>query len=105
MIQIVTRKGRSGKTQWRAYGQLGTLTDPTAYPSNYFTSGFSGTTGTTAFSGNCILDLQTRGLCRADQTMSFNPLTFYNVQGTGHTHDYGASASGGGSSGDPGPAA
>src|SRR5205085_8018133 len=96
VIQIVTRKGRSGKTQWRAYGQLGTLTDPTAYPSNYFTAGFSGAAGTTPFNGNCILDLQTRGLCRADQVVTFNPLTFYKVQGTGHLHDYGASASGGG---------
>ncbi|AHG90170.1 TonB-dependent outer membrane protein, SusC/RagA [Gemmatirosa kalamazoonensis] len=96
VIQIVTRKGRTGKTQWRAYGQYGTLQDPTDYPSNYFTAGFNGASGSTAFNGNCILDLQTRGLCRADQTMSFNPLTFYSVQGTGHARDFGASASGGG---------
>jgi TonB-linked SusC/RagA family outer membrane protein len=96
VIQIVTRKGRQGKTQWRGYGTYGTLKDATEYPSNYYTSGLDGTSGTAAFNGNCILDLQTRGLCRANQLMSFNPLTFYKVQGTGHTHDFGASAAGGG---------
>ncbi len=96
VIQIVTKTGRNGKTAYRAYAQGGILEDPTTYPTNYFTSGFSGASGTAAFAGNCVLDSQLRGLCRRDQVVSFNPLEFYDVQKRGSIADFGASVAGGG---------
>ena len=48
VIQIQTKKGRSGRTDWRVYGQYGQLEDPTAYPDNYYTTGLNGTSGSAA---------------------------------------------------------
>lgn len=94
VIQITTKRGRAGAAAWRSNAQYGGMTDPTDYPDNYYTSGLAGTTGNVFFAA-CTLDKAARSLCRRDQLFQFNPIKYYNVQGTGHTQDLGLSVSGG----------
>lgn len=96
VIQVTTKRGRTGKTQWRSFAQAGTLTDVTPWKDNYYVKGLAGTTGTTTYSSSCILDRATRGLCRADTVYTFNPATFYKPYDRGSTMELGLSAAGGG---------
>ncbi len=95
VLQITTKRGRSGKTSWRGYANYGQMHDPTAYPANYYVMGTSLSSGK-LFNGSCTLDRRTLGQCRPDSLFSFNPLEHYGVLGTGNEMDYGLSASGGG---------
>jgi TonB-linked SusC/RagA family outer membrane protein len=95
VLQITTKRGRSGRTSWRAYADYGQMWDPTRYPDNYYVMGTSLTTGA-LYSSSCTLDRRTLGLCRPDSTFTFNPISHYNVQGTGNQASYGISTSGGG---------
>jgi TonB-linked SusC/RagA family outer membrane protein len=95
VLQITTRRGRAGRTAWRAYADYGQMSDPTAYPDNYYVMGTSLASAGGLYNGSCTLDRRTLSLCRADSTFTFNPLTHYNVLGTGNQVDYGVSASGG----------
>jgi TonB-dependent SusC/RagA subfamily outer membrane receptor len=95
VIQITTKRGRAGRTQWRTNASYGTQTDPTDYPNNYYVIGLAGTTGTTAFNGTCTIDRQTQQLCRGQSLSSFNPEKYYSVYGTGNITAYGLSVSGG----------
>lgn len=92
VLQITTKRGRAGRTQWRGYVDYGKMYDPTKYPDNYFTIGH---TATGNYAANCTLDRRTQGVCIADSTFKFNPLDYYNVLGTGNQTDYGLSATGG----------
>ncbi len=95
VLQITTRRGRSGRTSWRAYADYGNMWDPTKYPDNYYVFGTNTSAAGGLFNGSCTLDRRTLGQCRPDSTFTFNPLEHYNVQGTGNQVDYGMSASGG----------
>jgi TonB-linked SusC/RagA family outer membrane protein len=97
VIQITTKRGRSGRTQWRTYGEYGNLWDPTDYPANYFVLGYSGQTGTANYSASCTIDRMTQRLCRVQPNglVSFNPMNTFEPQQTGNSRGFGLSASGG----------
>lgn len=95
VIQITTKRGRSGKTTWRSFAQYGQMTDPTRYPDNYYSIGTSGTAGSTLYTSTCTLDRATRGLCTRGSVATFNPNQFYSPAGTGHLQTAGLSAGGG----------
>jgi TonB-linked SusC/RagA family outer membrane protein len=95
VIQITTKRGRAGRTQWRAHADYGNQVDPTDYPANFYNVGFAGTTGSTLYSGTCTNDRATQRLCRQDHIASFSPVDYYGVFQTGSTVGYGLSANGG----------
>src|SRR6266550_995944 len=94
VLQITTKRGRTGKPRWNVFVEGGTIRDVTDYPSNFAQVGRT-TAGarTTA----CNLDNQTRGLCTpiADSLVSFNPLQAADPFVDGHRGAYGASVGGG----------
>jgi TonB-linked SusC/RagA family outer membrane protein len=81
VIQITTKRGRSGRTQWRLFSQYGSQIDPTDYPANYFNVGTLASGATANFS--CTMDNASLGRCKQGTLASFNPEKFYNVFGTG----------------------
>lgn len=86
VIQITTRRGAAGETQWRAYTEQGTLYDANDYPAN-----FANETG-------CQLYQAAAGQCDADPNLiSFSPLEDSRSTPfrTGYRGKYGISASGG----------
>src|SRR5688572_12288863 len=95
VVQITTKRGRSGKTKWTAYADGGTVRDVTAYPANY------GQVGVGTASGRrtvlCTFERQFFGLCTptADSIISFDPLEQAGPFVDGYRTEYGASASGG----------
>ncbi len=95
VIQITTKRGRSGKSRWTTYAEGGTIRDVTDYPANYSQLA----TQRTATGGRiiCSLDSQTRGLCtpNPDSLLIFNPLVANSPFINGHRGSYGASVSGG----------
>ena len=94
VLQIRTKRGRSGKPRWYTFAGGGTIRDVTDYPANYAQIG---TTTAGRRTTNCSLDNQTRGLCtpNPDSLVSFNPLTAYSPFINGHRGAYGASLTGG----------
>lgn len=94
VIQITTKRGRPGKTRFTVFGETGTITDHTSFPSNFAQIGRT-TAG--ARTTNCNLDNQTRNLCtpNTDSLVSFSPLVQYSPFITGQRDAYGASAVGG----------
>jgi TonB-linked SusC/RagA family outer membrane protein len=95
VIQIRTKRGRSGKTKWQVFGESGQQRDVQSYPANFAQVG---TTTAGARTIGCTLDAQTRKVCtpKPDSLVSFNPLEQYSPYVTGQTGSVGASASGGG---------
>ena len=89
VIQITTKRGRSGKARWTTYAEGGTIKDVTDYPANYLRTSPTGT--------RCTLDSQTRGLCTQapDSVFSFNPLVAHSPFLDGKRGGYGASVTGG----------
>lgn len=94
VIQITTKRGRSGKTRFTVYGETGTIKDHTVFPLNFAQVGRT-TAG--ARTTNCNLDNQTRNLCTVipDSLVSYSPLVSYNPFITGQRNAYGLSAIGG----------
>jgi len=94
VIQITTKRGRTGKPRWNVFVEGGTIRDVTDYPSNFAQVGVT-TAGarTTA----CSLDSQTRNLCtpKADSLVSHSPLAAADPLVDGHRGGYGASVGGG----------
>ena len=93
VIQITTKKGRSGRTRWDFIAEGGTLKDVNTYPANYLAFGKT-TAG--AFTRNCNIDLQARRLCTVDSIVVNSPLQNANPFRTGNRRQIGLSASGGG---------
>jgi TonB-dependent SusC/RagA subfamily outer membrane receptor len=89
VIQVTTKRGRSGRPRWTVYGEGGTIKDVTDYPSNYL---YTSPTG-----GRCTLDSMTRTLCTQapDSVFSFNPLVAHSPFINGQRGAYGASVTGG----------
>ncbi len=95
VIQITTRRGRSGRTQWSAYADGGTVREITAWPANYQQIGTQPNgTGRVA---RCSLLLQGGGLCapKADSLLRYNPLEDNSPFVDGWREQFGASGSGG----------
>jgi len=95
VIQVRTKRGRSGKARWTVTAEGGRQNDVQAYPSNYTQVG---TTTTGARATGCTLDAQARRVCtpKPDSLVSHNPLEKYSPYITGKTASLGASVSGGG---------
>ncbi|GJG89342.1 SusC/RagA family TonB-linked outer membrane protein [Gemmatimonadetes bacterium T265] len=96
VIQVTTKRGVRGRTQYTAFAEGGALDNPYTFPLN--TVGF-GTTSTGAVTGSCYLQSLADGSCvKQDSLQSFQPLndprtTPFRV---GNRQRYGASAAGGG---------
>jgi TonB-linked SusC/RagA family outer membrane protein len=93
VVQITTKRGRAGATQWRGYAERrGVDLDYFDFPSNFGTRGtLTNGTATT----NCNLDRRTRGLCTGSELLAFNPIETVDPLRTGMALAGGVSASGG----------
>src|SRR5207253_7335790 len=74
VIQITTKRGRSGRPRWTTFAEGGTIRDVTTYPSNYLQ--VANERNANGSRRACTLDSQTRGLCTTnpDSLLIFNPL-------------------------------
>lgn len=95
VIQVTTKRGRSGRTNWRVFGMGGQLTDPTDYPDNYYRIGTT-PSGSGRYSNSCTTNRVASGLCKqTDTLLSFNPIKANGVFRHGPTGGGGLSAAGG----------
>lgn len=94
VLQIRTKRGRSGAAKWTAYADAGSQRDVITYPANYGQVGLRSNGTRTAV---CTLDSQTRGLCtpNPDSLVSWNPLEQASPFVTGALRTYGLSVTGG----------
>jgi TonB-dependent starch-binding outer membrane protein SusC len=74
VIQITTKRGRGGRTDIRAYGELSSLSLPTGtMPTNFRARGVRSDLGDVM--GDCSLVERSRGFCtQIDSLYSYNPL-------------------------------
>lgn len=95
VIQVRTKRGRSGKARWTVTAEGGQQRDVQDYPANYTQIG---TTTAGARTVGCTLDAQSRKVCtpNPDSLVSHNPLEVASPFVTGTTGSIGASVSGGG---------
>ena len=93
VIQITTKKGRSGRTRWDANFEGGTSKDINVYPANFLAFG-KRTDG--SFTRNCNIDLVARRTCTVDSVVTNSPLANSNPFRNGNRRQVGLSASGGG---------
>jgi TonB-linked SusC/RagA family outer membrane protein len=95
VIQITTKRGRSGRPRWTTFVEGGRIRDVTDYPSNYLR--VANERNANGSRRACTLDSQTRGLCtpNPDSLLIFNPLTANSPFISGHRGAYGASVNGG----------
>jgi TonB-linked SusC/RagA family outer membrane protein len=93
VIQITTKKGRAGRTQWRTYGERrGLDLGYYEFPANY---AMQGTLANGTATTNCNIDARTRGACTPTEIASFNPLETYDPRRSGFGYAVGGNASGG----------
>jgi TonB-linked SusC/RagA family outer membrane protein len=97
VIQVTTKHGKAGHTQWDAHGEYGSVRNYTEMPANYGRNGTNTADGSaTSF---CTLVLEATDQCTptgADGGLiSFNPLTTYSPFIAGYRQGYGGSVSGG----------
>jgi TonB-linked SusC/RagA family outer membrane protein len=66
VILMTTKRGRTagGRPQWRAWTELGQITEPNDYPANY--------RGVDANNAPCLLTSHAAGACTQTQLLSFN---------------------------------
>ena len=93
VIQITTKRGAAGRTQWRTFAQYGNQWNPVKYGDNYYNVGTTPTGG--AYNSTCTMDRATQGTCVQGTVAHFNPADYYNVYKTGNIKTYGMSVSGG----------
>jgi TonB-linked SusC/RagA family outer membrane protein len=95
VLQITTKRGRSGKPRWTTFIEGGSIKDVTTYPANWAQVAVQRNANGSRII--CTLDSQTRGLCtpNPDSLVSFNPLVAYSPFINGQRGAYGASVSGG----------
>ena len=95
VIQITTKRGRSGRARWTTFAEGGTIRDVTDYPANYLQ--VANQRNANGSRRACTLDSQTRGLCtpNPDSLLIFNPLVANSPFINGHRGAYGASVTGG----------
>ena len=92
VIQVTTKRGHAGKTQWNAFAEGGNIYDVTAYPANYEQVGDWGDGEPPSL---CPLPYQAAGYCAPTGLNSYNPLEQSSPFRTGNRQKYGLSASGG----------
>jgi TonB-linked SusC/RagA family outer membrane protein len=95
VIQITTKRGKSGRTIWNSYADAGQVREITAWPGNYQQIGTRADgTGRVA---RCTLLLQAAGGCRpkADSLLAYNPLEDNAPFVDGWREQFGLSGSGG----------
>jgi TonB-linked SusC/RagA family outer membrane protein len=96
VIQITTKKGRSGKARWDTFGELGSLHNIDEYPLNLRSYGKNAAGGLVT---NCSLFSRTNGRASAcvgiDSTVGNNPIAAAGVFSDGNRRIAGASTSGG----------
>ena len=93
VIQIRTKRGRSGAPRWNAYAETGTQKDEYAYPANFARLG---TTSKGAQTTGCTLNAEVGGSCTPSGTpVSWNPLVDASPFVLGHKGTYGLSVTGG----------
>ena len=95
VLQITTKRGRSGKPRWSTFIEGGTIKDVTNYPANWAQVAVQRNANGSRII--CTLDSQTRGLCtpNPDSLVSFNPLVANSPFIDGRRGAYGASVAGG----------
>ncbi len=92
VIQVTTKRGQSGKTQWTGFAEGGTVNEVTDYPANYEQLGDYG--GGQIFP--CPLPEQAAGNCAPTGALSiYNPLEQSTPFRMGNRQKYGLSAGGG----------
>jgi TonB-dependent starch-binding outer membrane protein SusC len=101
VIQITTKRGRAGRANWEAYGELGSIYENNYYPPNYggWTNkplyGFPGWPRSRTPSPTCNLVDESFGNCTVDSLSTFDPLEQHSPFRTGHNQKLGGSVSGG----------
>jgi TonB-linked SusC/RagA family outer membrane protein len=103
VIQITTKRGRSGRARWTAFAEGGEIKEIVSYPANFARTGVTTTAAgvpTTTETTNCNIDALTRNACvpDGDGLVSFNPLETSGVTPfrDGWRQQYGFSVAGGG---------
>ncbi len=102
VIQITTRRGRAGRTQWNGYAEGGAVNDRNTYPANWGANGlFADASGAltvpyTVNQRSCDLVTQSFGDCKQTSVVNFNPLVVHSPFRTGAREKAGANVSGGG---------
>ncbi len=66
VIQITTRRGRSGAARWNVYSETGTIQERSEWPANYLALDAGG--------APCAVAEQAEGWCTIDEVLSWNPL-------------------------------
>ncbi len=95
IVQVRTKRGRPGPTQWTAYVEGGTLYDHTTWPDTYY--GFDTTkAATSALRFFCTLPRVSQGQCAQNGGFfTLNPLRDDSPFRMGSRQQYGVSLSGG----------
>jgi len=91
VIQITTKRGRAGHTQWTAHLEGGRSRNETDFPDNVAMKG-TDAAGSTV---QCNIDQRTRGICTPNGLVSRNPLTDLSPFRTGERRAAGLNAAGG----------
>ena len=94
VIQVTTKRGKSGRAKWQTNAEYGTVRQQGVYPENYRQIGtnVNGTRNT-----DCNLDNQVRGVCtpKADSLLHISPLVLLTPFRDGWREQYGSNVSGG----------
>lgn len=93
VIQVTTKRGKAGRTQWTSFIEGAQLTQNYDWPANYAAPGKNLPSGTPT--SNCTLYNKAQGFCSQDSIISFNPLKVASPFRTGNRLQYGLSAAGG----------
>ena len=94
VIQITTKRGRSGAPRLNAYAEGGKIEDPTDYPYNYGNFNRQYGTALSCFMADQYVPIPNGG-CVADSLAKFRPFDADNPFRTGSRQRYGANAAGG----------
>lgn len=102
VIQITTKQGRSGTTQWNVYTDVGTIQEVTDYPANWQHVGLLlGEDGEPVLDDGapiavqCTVTALAAGSCESAQMNSFNPLEEVSPFRDGSTYTVGMNVRGG----------
>lgn len=94
VIQVTTKRGKSGPARWQANTEYGSLRQVGEFPPNFNQIG-TNTSGTRR--SNCTLDRQSQGICtpKPDSLLSLSPLKILTPFRDGWREQYGTNVAGG----------
>ena len=92
VIQVTTKRGRSGPTSWNVYSEYGQIEDVTDYPANWQQRGTSTATGNLV---TCRTYNFAAGTCTPTEVRSWNPLMEVPPFRTGESRIAGLNVRGG----------